>query len=285
MEVYIEDAFIENFLVTLFLLLCVDQIFKTKTKKIKLFCSSALGGVFATLYPLVEINPIISIIFKLASGVLIIFLYEKKSKLAGKYFCFLFLTALYGGINILVYYTVYGTLDIQDNFATYILILILFVTYFLFSSCLKLMQKNFVISNFVYDVKITDGNIQFIDSAFLDSGNTLIDQETNSPIFIINFKLFSKLYKDIKIEDILIKNYKNLKDPKYIKSGFASGSGKILIFTVDNVEILSKNTKKSINNAKLGLVYSKFNKNFNCNMLLNINAFVWKNIVIKKSLK
>ena len=136
------------------------------------------------------------------------------------------------------------------------------------------MQKNFVISNFVYEVTIINDENILRDTAFLDSGNTLIDQETHTPIFIINYKLFSKLYKDVKLEDILSKNYKTLKDPRYIKSGFASGSGKILIFTVDFVEILSKNMQKTIKNAKLGLVYSAFNKNFNCNMLLNINSFV-----------
>ncbi len=272
MIVYIEDVLIENFLVTLLILLCMEKMLKNKITKKRKVLASLLGALFSLTYPLINTNLVL--IYKLLAGLFIVgAAFGKKRKLSN-YLIFLLLTALFGGANILVYYTVYGKLEIKDNFATYILILLLFSVYYMVNSCIKLMQKKIVISNFVYTIKIINHDSIFEDNAFLDSGNTLIDKKNNMPVFIINFKLFSRMYKDIKIEDILKKDYKGLKDPHYIKSGFASGSGKILIFTVDALEININENKKIIKNANLGLVYSAFNKNFNCNMLLNINAFV-----------
>ncbi len=273
MIVYIEDALIENFLVTLLILLSTNKIFKTKTKKTRLVFSSLIGAVVSLLYPLIKLNGIMLLAFKLSLGVIIIFVNSANGKTLAKYICFVFLTGLYGGLNMAVYYAVYGTLNIKDNFATYILIILLFFIYYVINLCLSILQKNMVITNFVYSVKIKNEQKQVCDTAFLDSGNTLIDKQNNAPVFIINYKLFTKLFNDINIENILLKQYKALKNPSYIKSGFASGSGKILVFTVDELQICDNGKTKIIKNARLGLVYSKFNKNFNCNMLLNINAF------------
>ena len=211
MEVYIEDVLIENFFVTLLILLCINKVFKTKPKKIRVVLASLLGAIFALCQPIFSHFWELELIFKLACGVLIVWLNSGTNKLVAKYLTMLLFTTMYAGINLFVYYLAFGTINVLDNFATHILLVILFVSYYIINSCLGLMQKNFVVSSFVYGIKITNANGQFKDVAFLDSGNALIDPQTNSPVFIINFKLFSKLYKDITISDILIKNYKTQK--------------------------------------------------------------------------
>lgn len=273
MVVYIEDCLIENFLVTFLLLKLVCNIYKQKPKKHRVWLACFFGAVMSTLYPIFGFSGLLEIAFKLCVGVLIICIAFGYFKFWAKYIIFILLTALYGGVNILLYYWTYGSLEITDNFPTYILIAILFLIYYLFNSCLKIMQKNYVINNFVYNICIINENIKIFDTAFLDSGNTLLNEESE-PIFIINLKIFNKLFKNIKLEEILTKNFKNLKEPKYVKSGFASGSGKILTFKINKLIILNANKNIEISNATLGLVYSKFYKNFSCNMLLNVNTFV-----------
>lgn len=270
MVVYIEDVLIENFFVTMMLLLILSKVFLFKQSKFKLLVVSLFAGVVACIYPLISFNEILLIIFKLCIGYLIVFLYAGKSNILAKFITYIFLTALFAGINILVYYFAYGTINIKDNFATYILLIIIYFCYYMINSCIKLFKKNFAINNFVYLVKIFDNNKEITDSAFLDSGNTLL--EDGEPIFIINFKLFKKIYNNITLENFVLKKFNGLKNSHYIKSGFASGSGKILVFEVDSFTILGSK-KLVFNNAKLGVVYSNFNKNFNCNVLLNINAF------------
>ena len=271
MIVYIEDCLIENFLVTFLLFICLEKIFNKRVGRIKKVILSIISGAVAVLYPLIKIGAA-EILFKFCFALVLIYFFDGKEKLFAKYIMFMLLTCLYAGANIMLYYAVYGTLEIMDNFPTYVLIGILYTLYYLVNSCFKLIKKNCVVSNFVYQIKITDQNNCICDMGFLDSGNTLVNN-FGEPIFIINLKLFKKIYPQISIENILLKDFKALKNPEYIKSGFASGGAKILGFCVEKLEIIEKNMNFLINDAKIGLVFSKFDKNFNCNMLLNINAF------------
>ena len=151
MTIYIEDSIIENFFVTYLLLLCLNKIFGINQKKIRLFFASLLAGIIATFYPLINVSQTLLIIFKLCAGVIIVYAYSgSKHKILAKYIAFMLLTALYAGINILVYYIAYGTLNITENFATHVLIILLYVVYYLFNSCLKLLKKNFITKLKIY---------------------------------------------------------------------------------------------------------------------------------------
>lgn len=275
MIVYVEDCLIENFVVTFLILKCVCLCFKLKLNKIKIILACLFASTISVLYPLVQINNVLLVVLKLSVGFIIVAIAFDKNNIVAKYITFVFFTALYAGLNILFYYFLYGSVVVYDNFPTYVLLGLLLLIYFLTKQCISLARKKLTISNFVYKVKIKHQGKTIEASAFLDSGNTLTDNDS-APVFIINSKLFNKLYKNISISDLLTKNFKNLNNPHYIKSGFASGSGKILVFSVDCVEIMEINNVKKIEltNAKLGISYSNFNKNFNCDMLLNINMFV-----------
>jgi len=271
--VYIEDCLIENFVVTFLILKGVAAFLRLNIIKWRLIIACLLASILACLYPLFNLKGFLLIVFKCAVGYIIVsFAYSGKNIVA-KYILFIFLTALYAGLNILVYYLVYGTVQIYDNFPTYVLIGLLLLIYYLTNSLIGLLKKNVVLAGFVYKVTLVTETKQVHTDAFLDSGNTLKDQDS-TPILIINFNLFNKLYSDISFEDLLLKQYKNLIEPHYIKSGFANGSGKILVFTIKKATIIVNESIKEIKNAKLGLAYSKFNKNFNCDMLLNVNCFI-----------
>lgn len=273
MTVYIEDCLIENFVVTYLIIKCVSFCFKITIKKSRLILSCLLAAVISTFYPLINLNSFLLTIFKLCVGFLITLIDFDKNHFIAKYLAFIFFTALYAGLNIMFYFLIYGTILSYDNFPTYILLFLLVLIYFMVVMCIKFARKKLAISNFVYKVKITNIGKYIMFNAFLDSGNTLLDEDL-SPIFIINTNLFNRLYKDISFSDLLTKNFKNLKEPHYIKSAFAYGSGKLLVFCVDNLQIIENDTVKyEFLNAKLGISYSNFNKNFGCDMLLNINAF------------
>lgn len=272
MIVYIEDCLIENFFVTFLILKSMSNFLKFSTSKIRLVCACLFASVVSTFYPLLYFDGILLIALKLVVGVVIICI-AYKQKILSKYIIFMFFTAIFGGLNIAVYYLIYGSIFVNDNFPSYLLIAFLFAVYYLLNMCIKLINKRAVISNFEYAVKIFDGDLIVTTKAFLDSGNTLLDQDS-TPILIINYKLFNKLYCDIEISDILAKNYKSLKNPHYVKSKFASGGANILVFDVDEVQIDIAEKQKVLKNAKLGVSYARFNQNFNCDMLLNINIFV-----------
>lgn len=272
MVVYIEDCLIENFVVTYLILKSICLMFRFKLSKTRLFLACTLASILSTIYPLFYLSGVLLIVLKLCIGVIITAI-AFKDKIFSKFVIFIIFTAIYGGLNVAIYYLIYGTVTINDNFPTYLLLIMLLIIFYLISLCTKLIHKQATICNFVYKVKIIDDDKNISTNAFLDSGNTLLDQDS-TPIFIINFNLFNKIYSDIQITDLITKNFKSLKSPHYVKSSFASGSANLLVFCVDEVQIEVNNINKTIKNAKLGVSYAKFNKNFNCDMLLNINAFV-----------
>ena len=272
MVVYIEDCLIENFVVTFLILKSMCLMFKFTISKVRLFTACILASILATIYPLFYLSGILLILLKLCIGVIITAI-AFNDKIFSKFIMFMIFTAIYGGLNVAIYYIIYGAITINNNFPTYILLIMLLAIYYLVSLCIKVIQKQAAINNFVYKVRILDDKNQVETKAFLDSGNTLLDQDS-TPILIINYSLFNKLYSDIQFDDLLTKNFKTLKNPHYVKSAFASGGANLLVFCVDEVQIDINNSFKILKNAKLGVSYAKFNKNFNCDMLLNINIFV-----------
>jgi len=212
-------------------------------------------------------------LFKLLVGILIVSIAVKGNNIIAKYLIFLLLTSIYAGLNFLIYYLAYGTFNVQDNFPTYILFFLIFLFYYLTNLIFTFLNKKLVISNFVFDVIIFNDKKEYKITAFLDSGNCLLDQDL-TPVSIINFKTFSKMFSEIKFDDLLTKNFKHMKSPHYIKSNFAIGGSKMLTFKVDLIKILTNSKEIELHNASLGISYAKFNKNFKSDMLLNINSFI-----------
>ena len=274
MVVYIEDCLIENFFVTLLLLITTRRLFKDDVSNLKLAIVSLFGSVISVLYPILQIQGILLVLFKISTGAIIVCMAFVKKNILPKCFTFMFLTGLYGGINIFVYSMAYGTLQIEDNFPTVIILIMLFATYYFCISLIKLLERKKWVANFVYNIEIENDGIIIKDEAFLDSGNMLKDGKDGAPVYIINFNIFNRLYKNIQFEDLLIKNFKNLKNPHYVKSSYASGNGNILVFSVDKLKVHYYEKTIQINNVLLGISYYGFEKTFNFNMLLNAILFI-----------
>jgi len=273
MEIYIEDCIIENFLVTFLILKSMQKFFKFQITKFRIIFASFIASVLSVTYPILGYNGIFLTIFKLFIGLLVVCVAIKDKKIISKYLVFLLMTSAYAGLNFLVYYIAYGTINVNDNFPTYILIFLIMLFYYLTTLIFTFLNKKLTISNFVFEIKICNNGNEYFLSAFLDSGNCLLDNDL-TPVCIINFNVFNMLYKNINLDDLILKNFKDLKNPHYIKSNFASGSSKMLVFKVDVLKINLQERNIIIKNASLGISYSKFNKNFKTDVLLNINSFI-----------
>ncbi len=100
MTVYIEYAFLENFLLNGSLLWLSFRVVKRPIKWGALLFSAALGGAFSLLFPLLTLPVWGSTLFKLAVGLLLplIACGRRKKGWAGVTACFLGFTFLFGGI-------------------------------------------------------------------------------------------------------------------------------------------------------------------------------------------
>ena len=108
--------------------------------------------------------------------------------------------------------------------------------------------------------------------AFLDTGNRLIDTNSNKPVVLINYNIFDALYGGVSPTDLLLGKLENmpLKNAKFINVQGANGKmGKILLFETEELKIFLDNSVNIIKNAVLGLSLLKFGDVLEYSVLLN----------------
>ena len=100
--------------------------------------------------------------------------------------------------------------------------------------------------------------------------HNLTDPETESSIVIINFATFNKIFK-VPIEKVLLKQTEGyLKDAHYIDyATITKEKQKMLVFSVDKVEVEIMDKKLEKKNVLMGLSMVDFKKNFNCDALIS----------------
>lgn len=282
MEVYIEQVIIDNFLIDFMILSLTKLTLKEKVNKLRFFLTIIVATFGTVFYPLINLNNTLLIIAKFVFGMALILLAFKISSFKNfviKYFLFLFYTFLMGG----AIYATLNILKIENYTKGYIfynydlpvsLILFLcFLYFYFFISLIKYLLKSKHISKFIYEVSLTNNNKVLNLKAFLDSGNTIIDPDTHKPINIINFRVFNKLYEEVKLEDIILHNINNLKlkNAKYISFKSLNKTSNILTFELDELLVIDKNL--ILKNIRFGLSLENFKSLNSCEMILNSEIF------------
>ena len=125
------------------------------------------------------------------------------------------------------------------------------------------------IDKFCFDVEIDAEHTKTYWKGFLDSGNMLFDPLTDSPVTLVNFKVFSSIFKDIDLQDVIFRTekLKKIKFAHYINFNTLGNDNKILVFQVDKIVINGKKKKK----ATLGLSLKNFDKAFDTDIILHNN--------------
>ena len=99
MEIYVEYAFLENFLFDGVLLWLAFYAARVKVKKRKLALSAACGGGFALLFPLLRLGGILALVCKLSMGALLCIIPFHRLSTAREWRKYLFVSALFFGVS------------------------------------------------------------------------------------------------------------------------------------------------------------------------------------------
>ncbi len=263
MQIVVEYVLLENFIICLLVLKSVSLLAKEEGKLFWL--SSMLSAAVALCMPALYMGVFGSFLLQFGMA----FVYVSicfKFKTINKFIKFLLLYFLvnfiYGGACFFV-----GQLAGETTLLTILLVVV--CTYCILKFVCKYLNKKKGIDNFCFDVEIESAGKRKKFRAFLDSGNLLYDPVTESPVSLINFKAFSTLYDDIKLEDVLRKGEKlqKLRFAHYISMGTLSTDGKILVFQADKICVAGQTLEKPI----LGLSLTSFNQAFGSDVILHNN--------------
>lgn len=191
MEVYIEYAFLQNFLFDGALLFLALKGAKVEIQWKLLLLSAALGALFALLFPLFAFNDVLSLLLKLVAGLLICLIPSrlKTKKQRGRYaltVCFFFIFSFgFGGALLAVLQSA------EERTSPFLVLL-----GFLLLSCFSLvfvekMYKKRAIHAFLYDCVLINGETEVKAQGFLDSGN--LATKKGVPVCFLSPDLFYDL--------------------------------------------------------------------------------------------
>lgn len=281
MSVYIEYVLLDNLVINCIIIILSAFALKLEVKKVNVILSSLLGTLFAVFMPFIILPNGLLILLKLMIGFVMVSLFKQYKnwvQMLMVYLTFLFFTFLLGGVcfglmlltnanienaTMLVYY---GSLPMG------VLLLIISISSYFIFNLFKQFYKKKLVNNFIFDVSICNNHKVCKTKAFLDSGNRLVNKATNSPIVVVNYYVFNKLFEGVKLTDILLGKLANLplKKVEFINvSSVGNSKNKMLIFEIDKIEIKLENEITTINNITLGLTLNKFKDEIAYNALLN----------------
>src|SRR5574344_2161673 len=210
MVIYVEYVSGDNLVIGSLILLSTAKISREKTTKVKIFLSSLLGTAFAFLTPI--LNFYVGIIIKLLVAVvmvLIAFSYQDRKKFFANLIIFFLTTFVYGGACLGIA-EIFGVKMLYKNGIIYeykfpvgVILLICAITYYSLKNIINYSSRRNVQNKFLFEAKIWNGKEFCTATAFWDTGNKLTSN--GSPITIINYKIFSQLFPNIGITDLLKK--------------------------------------------------------------------------------
>ena len=271
MIVYIEDTIIENFLVTYLIEMIVYSFIKQKKSKIRIVISCLFASLIALLYPLLKLQTWLLFLLKILIGFIISIIAYKGKDLKNQlffYVMFLITTSIYGGINLFIYFAIYGNFESSKKLPTILIVAsLLFITYFL-KQCQKKLYAKKNINNFMYDIEIQNNNEIIKTVAYLDTGNILQDTVSQNPVILVNYKMFEKINKNFKLHNLLTQKFDGLKDGHYILVKTATSNSQILAFSVDELKIHIGENVKTFHNPTFALSKVKIT-GFDCDVILN----------------
>ena len=176
----------------------------------------------------------------------------------------------------MISYLAYGSLEIinlsySKNFPVGLIVGIVACYCYVTIGVINYIIKKQKTKKFVYEMKIFYKDKTYKIAAYLDSAHNLIDPITNQSVIIINFETFNKIFK-LPMEKLLAKDTASLSNAHYIDyKTINKTSQKMLVFSVDKIEIDLVKNKLKKENVAIGLSFVNFKNNFNCDALISPN--------------
>lgn len=239
MKVYLDLVFFINFLLDSLILLAVKIILKRNIKFTRILFGSMVGAL-STFFLFYNINSFTLLFFKMVISILMIITTFgiKDKEYFIKNFIYLYLVSI-----ILGGFLYFVNIEFSYNNIIYVLLLSPIILYLY----IKQVKELKVVNSFIYTVSFIYNRKKYTYSAYLDTGNKLIDPYTHKPVIIIYDKSI------------------DIKNPIYIPYNTVDNTGLLKAFKINKIIINNKEINKKV-------IVALSNKPFKINgvdMLLN----------------
>ncbi len=194
--IYIDIIWLDNLIMNFIILWASSKLSKYNTPLYRLLVSSLLGATYAVTLVVFKIHLLNSWSIKIILS-LIMLLIGFKFTTMGRLFrlmgVFYGVTFAFGGIAFALYFFTEDILSIEEgvfyikNFPVKILILSSLLFIIFVSTIWPRIRSKLISYNLTYNINIKYKGMDFILNALLDTGNSLYDPITKSPVIIVEY--------------------------------------------------------------------------------------------------
>ena len=307
MYVVAEYLFIENFLINYAILQSTKIITRTKTKKSRIFITSTI----AALYPFVLFFPILSFLTNFFMKIIISILIVKlayNSKSLSLYLkqlsAFYVVSFVFAGASIGTYYftnsyeeILFNHTGINHSIPMKYIFLGVVLGGIMITGIVQYYQEKVSKEKELLDVTIYLNNQKVCFTALTDTGNSLIDPISKSPVFVVEYRV---------IKDLLPERLKNIYDNNR-EDDFAAlqgvlgdigdeiklrlipfkavgaKNGILLGFKPDYITILEDESEKIYGDLLIGIFNDRLSHDDQYNGLLNISILNGGDLSVKEN--
>lgn len=272
MQVYIEYALLDNFVIDFILLKASLKCGRIKSGIVRQILASLFGALIGVFLPLLNVHKSLLFIIKIISGGIIVLIGGKyvkvKTYFLGVLFFFSF-TALTGGFLIALfnlaqieydkYFLLFNNSLIPISLSVIIIYLCLKIVVYFINS----LSKSRGIEPFVRKCEVIINGKKIKVLGFIDSGNNLYEKSSGMPIIISSKNFIKTLY----LNGALPNKYKEM------EISTVSGNTKIKIYLVDKLLIYNGLNVNIYNNVWIGEGLIEFSSENNYQLLLHSALF------------
>ena len=272
MTVYVEYAVVDNMVIDCIILLLTKEVLNTNTKRTNIFLSALLGTAVAIVSPM--FSSVVSFVIKipLSISMVMIAFYPKKIKMfLAEYITFFASTFVLLGtcmgiseifkLNVLKF----DGFAVVYNFPVGFTVLVCALTFVCVKNIMIYAHRKHRDDKLYFEVTLKNRGKVVLATGFLDTGNKLVHE--GKDVCIVDYKVFSKLFEDVDVLDIVLQRDVKIEKSQYIKVSSLGESKKILIFEIE--ELIVKD--KSIRNAVLGLALNGFEQKTQSDVIVSNN--------------
>lgn len=293
-HIYVDIVFFVNLIMNFLIFWICSKLIKEQTKTFRILIGASIGSI---MYCIIIFIPIFRNFYGFFSAIIILTfsLLATFGKTSIKKFLILIFYShmvafMVGGMSVALYhYTnitdIFGNiLGFTANYFSFrTLLLSVIISYIIIKLCAIYIQKIVIMKQCFYEVKIFLGSTSTNILTLVDTGNSLSEPITNSPVIIAEFKSIKEflppsiqlLFYEQRENDIssLIDNISECEIENKIRmipfKSIGKKQGMLIGFKPDKVEIINKDTTKEIKDVIIGIYNFNLSTNGGYQGLLN----------------
>lgn len=294
MEIYLDVLFLENVVINYLILLVTAKFVKSTTSNLRLFLGAIVGALYVVVLILLpDIKIYYTTFFKIVLSFAIVAVAFSPEKIkgflkilamfyistfifAGAAFAFLYFNQSGGFIRNGIFYASW-----KSNWT--VLFLAMVTGGIIMRIFWEILQNRFIKEKLLIPLKIAFES-KFIDiSALIDTGNSLYDPLTRTPVIVVEFKAIKDILPS-EIQNIFIESKED--DLNSVTNIVSSSSwfsrfrlipftslgkenGMLIGFKPDYIEIGKDDEKRGVNNVIVGIYNKALSRNDKYKALLN----------------